>query len=1842
MAGSGPIQYSIDNGITWHSHSTFRNLSTGVYHVVVSNESGACPVKYAETITIAPLSLPEILQVFLDNPSDCGETDAKLEIEAEGFGQGLLYSVDGGNSWRNSPLFEQLPPGQYSIAIKYANGTCEVNLPQPVTITVPEVPRILDVFPEASSSCSNPSGSIQITTSPATGIEYSIDGGNSWSSQSFYDLLAPGPYQVSIRYSNGSCQVDALEAIHITAPAAPELQDILVEQPSSCGSEDAIIQIVASGTGPLQYSINGGVSWSNESEFENLPPGQYQIGIRNLDGECTLLSNQSTQIISPSAPDIMRINAQSVSDCEVQDGKIEIEAEGEEVMEYSLDDGTTWQLSSTFTSLAAGEYHLSVRYVDGSCVLERIETIHITSPVAPIITDVQPEVNTDCVSTNASLKILTDQEEEDLLYSIDGGNSWHTSSVFTNLDEGAYQISIRYVNGNCQVHAQEVIDIVHPIVPEIEEILIDQPSSCEINDGQISIVSVGGEELEYSIDGGQNWSLNPMFENLGSGTFQISIRMIGESCQVDAAELVNIEAPTAPQLLGIQEIQPTQCSSPTGQIIVNSLASRPIEYSIDGGENWSADSVFTDLAVGPYGVSIRYTDGTCQVDANESIHIEATESIAVTDVLVQQPSSCDSSQASITILSNSDEELEYSIDGGASWTSEFSLQHLSAGPYLIATRLVGTNCQTSWPDTVIIQDNTAFAIAELEVQNSPQCQLSNGSVNIITDQTNLRFSLDNGEQWQSSPLFSQLPIGAYDILAQDTISGCVGAIGNFTISGGAAPLIENVGIILPSDCASEDGGIFINPVDPNLLYSIDAGQNWQEDYQFSGLNPGIYFVAVSSLDGSCQTDYEIPVRLSAQHAATIWQVNPTLPTACGVADASLQVTILEDESLFEFSINNGESWQDTSLFSGLLSGFYQVKVRNKESACISIYYPPVVIPDPPIYENLMIQELLPSFCGAQDGSILINYTNSANEIEAYSIDGGINWYPDPLFDSLPGGMYDVRIRLVDAACELVHLFPINLSFISTTDSLQIETHGVTDCQGHDGSIRVYPTNEGNFEFSIDRGRNYQASPVFTDLAAGNYLVRMRDVINHCEFEHPELVEVSSISPPQILEVQFDSPFACAQAGFIAIEASPGDLLEYSIDEGVSWQNNNLFTPLPAGTYQVAVRYPNGSCLTSYPEVILLNDSSANSITEVYWERTLCSGESIQVGDSVITAAGTYQFNIQGENACDSIIHLSVSSHEPIVDQLDVMICEGEAYEMGGMLYSEAGLYQETLQNVHGCDSTITLQLSVNQKDTAKFSIRLCEGEGFQYDGESLTVPGSYTFTHQGTLGCDSIVIVDLDYIQGPPPTEWQVATPSNCEATDGSIQIVNSSPVLLYSLDNGLNWQSDGSFPNLGNGIYQLLIRDVQTNCIRQEAVPLLSSDLPQIDTVLVVPGAACQGVNGAISFQMIDTSQLYLFSIDAGHTWQEDADFTNLGAGVYDLYISQLDSSCAYFVQHVEIYASDSLEVEVLTLDYDYCQADSNGVIGVYVTQGSSPYEYSWSNGIDLPEIEQLPTGDYALTVTDSKGCQDSISLSIIESNESLLRDSLLQDTFFLCKDEVLNLSMPEEELSYSWSGAAGFSVMGNEVQIESAGQYVLTASSLNGCEVTDSFLVLQGTDHFQANFLLPDVGLINTSVFAIEVSWPIPSRINWIIDDDDILQLSTYLNQTELQFIAAGTYGVKMEAQLGDCVQEVEKFITIYTDPDSIPTHNGPITGGSILDFSLFPNPNDGNFELLAEFTDVQAGQMRIYNDTGVLIEARDLSGWASYRESFQLPAAVAGNYIAVLQTQYDHRTLNFVIQR
>ena len=61
-------------------------------------------------------------------------------------------------------------------------------------------------------------------------------------------------------------------------------------------------------------------------------------------------------------------------------------------------------------------------------------------------------------------------------------------------------------------------------------------------------------------------------------------------------------------------------------------------------------------------------------------------------------------------------------------------------------------------------------------------------------------------------------------------------------------------------------------------------------------------------------------------------------------------------------------------------------------------------------------------------------------------------------------------------------------------------------------------------------------------------------------------------------------------------------------------------------------------------------------------------------------------------------------------------------------------------------------------------------------------------------------------------------------------------------------------------------------------------------------------------------------------------------------------------------------------------CPGENNGMINLYVSAGTGPYNYLWSNGETSEDIENLSPGLYSVTVTDATGACDVISREVNE----------------------------------------------------------------------------------------------------------------------------------------------------------------------------------------------------------------------------------------------------------------------
>ena len=140
---------------------------------------------------------------------------------------------------------------------------------------------------------------------------------------------------------------------------------------------------------------------------------------------------------------------------------------------------------------------------------------------------------------------------------------------------------------------------------------------------------------------------------------------------------------------------------------------------------------------------------------------------------------------------------------------------------------------------------------------------------------------------------------------------------------------------------------------------------------------------------------------------------------------------------------------------------------------------------------------------------------------------------------------------------------------------------------------------------------------------------------------------------------------------------------------------------------------------------------------------ICDGGSYDFFGQTLTSAGTYTHTLQSIHGCDSVITLTLSVNPALNTSLSAEICEGGSYDFFGQTLTTAGTYTHTLQSIHGCDSVITLTLTVNDVINTPISAEICDGGSYNFFGQTLTTAGTYTHTLQSIHGCDSVITLTL-------------------------------------------------------------------------------------------------------------------------------------------------------------------------------------------------------------------------------------------------------------------------------------------------------------------------------------------------------------------------------------------------------------------------------------------------------------------------------------------------------------------
>ncbi len=626
--------------------------------------------------------------------------------------------------------------------------------------------------------------------------------------------------------------------------------------------------------------------------------------------------------------------------------------------------------------------------------------------------------------------------------------------------------------------------------------------------------------------------------------------------------------------------------------------------------------------------------------------------------------------------------------------------------------------------------------------------------------------------------------------------------------------------------------------------------------------------------------------------------------------------------------------------------------------------------------------------------------------------------------------------------------------------------GITVCKSDTTSILSVPpdANDTSFTWTLPLGATINSgqgtstiSVNWTNVAVGGYPITVVGN-NSC-----------GTSSQSIMNVYVQQPIASASADL----ACSGSNLNLYASGGVSysWSGPNGFTSQSAnpvlynatsvlnGTYSVIVTNSNGcSAITS--TVISVNTSP--SITGSTTNPTAGNANgsvtlSSVSGGSGFTYAWTAQNNPSFTANTQNISSLTSDNYTVLVTNASG--CNtSQTFSLSDITLSVASSSNVSCYN--GTNGTITL--NTPSGGTAPYSFVWTASNGGivpsgQANNQNLTnlIAGKY-----------SVVVTDSNNAQGfanvtiTQPSAIQadgIVTNINCNAgTTGAITltVTGGTGSYTYSWADGPTTKDRSS---LAAGTYTVIITDANSCTLTRSFT--ITQPTATITTIATVTGVSCYGGStGQAILAVSGGTSPYTYSWNGTSFSATTKDISNRPAGTYNVTITDsklctLSLTAATAVVITQPAAALSLSNVATNVN---CKGNTTGAINLTATGGTTPYTYSWSNGVTTEDLSNLAAGTYSVTVIDAKNCSTTDTVTITEPTANLSASNTT--TNVSCNGGAtgaidLTVSGGTSAYTYLWSNGA----TNEDLSSKTAGVYSVIITDANGCTTTNSATLTQ-----------------------------------------------------------------------------------------------------------------------------------------------------------------------------------------
>lgn len=1505
-AGSNTYEWSDDGGVTWNSSNIIGNIFTigvvGDYVFQVTDAASCTAITNAVTLT--PANNPLFTLTATDimcNGSSTGAIDVSINTAVGLAPYGINVAGYGTQT-------TGLPAGTYNVTVTDAKGCFTTN-----SVTIAEPTVINGNIVTTDITCELTGTELGTVTVDAGGsgtgpYTYQVYN-NDYSFDQTYDTsitsvtnyvfvnLDFGDYKVVIIDGNG-CEIIS----DITIGTSPDILVTIVGG-ATCSTGSITVQANTSSgslsTGPYYFAkypiatvAPAGAGWyvgipgvlpdavtaTEEYTFNGLTPGvTYTFVVYDVSTGCTYIQ-EADKLINPLSTLTSTIDVITTITCTgASDGMVDFTIDNYDGAATQVDyqvyqtvtinpvggvgsfTGLTGMpASDTLTGLAPGEYFIQFTEINGGnpgCITTSDAFLIEQSPILLEISASSTK-NENCneqgiITAHAEYgtapyeyQIQLSTATDPIVVTWTGGN---TSGTF-NVTNGTYKVFVKDAF-NCIQGTGDVIVILDP--SPIISVTTDYTGcpSEGIFSVSISLDTAGIPPYSIQINGGASQVITDPFNTLtpiiitglssGVNTFQISDV---NGCSEAGADSVTIVAPT--------EIKATitkllDCSgTPNATIRISDIVgSGNYTYQVDNlttSTNYIAAG--TALPVIPFDWTGADVQGVYEIIITDTATTcSASTTVTVVDKLLP--------------IVKSFSTTDVTCNGAADGTITITADDNGIGPFTFAI--------------------TAPAAIASTTNNGYTATFENLPGTVVGIDYTITITAANGCTVGQLIMVKEPVLLTIDAVTSVPFGCTTGNIANMasisvtTISGGsgAYPRIEFVN---SDGSVVQDGTSTILTIEYDTTldtYNVDMG----------GIGtPGEFTINVYDSNGCLATSTETLALFDEINDATITIIEAI---SCANAGEDIQINVVSINPVtnqFQFSDDNGATWQGSNLFNDLAVGSHNFVIKHNLTSCEFLISHNVYDPNTFTAKVNIINQVS---CKGGTGEVTFELVDA-------TYPGGFDWEifdtldvttgitgteagngPSPNTTIVAGSYYVIITQNNLPTCNNPVYFTITEPIVGLTGN---RTFTDITCLANDGHIQITPNGGwGNYEYYVGIGAPtvgaWVSSPSFSGLAAGTYEVWFRDM-TACALQLPDVVLVDATAITATLTI--NNPNCYGAGGEIevtSITGGEGTTYVYQLFlNGTalgSPQSNPVFSGLGVGSYHVDITDLWDCSGTTGTDIVLFD--VLLPIVKIVKEIDCTTSPEGEITVTVTGGSGNYQYDMTlpdtstRTNSTGVFTNLGpTGTYTTDITDLTTINCT-TSISVDLNAPSTVVLLLPSSTDVKcngGSDGTITVNLDLpiaGTNDEPVYTYEITAPIVVVAQNSNVfkgLAQGTYNVLVRSSKGCIATQLVTIS-----EPIALTVTASAGvfaCTASNLTNTVVitatafDGMPGYLYS-SNGVNYSSSNTFDIVDTGLVQTITISVKdaNGCIATTA-PVVINPLVAITAVTVTQNIAISCIN--------------------------------------------------------------------------------------------------------------------------------------------------------------------------------------------------------------------------------------------------------------------------------------------------------------------------------------------------------------------------------------------------------------